>query len=218
MALRSALLMLLLALALPATANLRQAPEPELRDLLQRTVAEADSFQDRFDAEVWLLDMSTRLTRYMPDASERLTLLRLVHREASKAGLKPDMVLALIHAESHFDRFAISSVGAQGLMQVMPFWKAELGRPQDNLTDNTTNLRYGCTILSYYLKRENGDIQRALARYNGSLGKTRYPAKVIGFWQDLVREALSSGARFSVWRRIASKLAPTARCGRRLVL
>ncbi|HAQ26845.1 MAG TPA: transglycosylase, partial [Pseudomonas sp.] len=86
MALRSALLMLLLALALPATASLRQAPEPELRDLLQRTVAEADSFQDRFDAEVWLLDMSTRLTRYMPDASERLTLLRLVHREASKAG------------------------------------------------------------------------------------------------------------------------------------
>lgn len=184
MALRNCLLVVLLTLALPAAANLRQAPEPELRDLLQRTVAEADSFQDRFDAEVWLLDMSTRLSRYLPDASERLTLLRLVHREASKAGLKPDMVLALIHAESRFDRFAISSVGAQGLMQVMPFWKAELGRPQDNLTDNATNLRYGCTILSYYLKREKGDIQRALARYNGSLGKTRYPAKVIGFWQD----------------------------------
>ena len=184
MVLRGCLLSLLLVVALPAAANVRQAPEPELRDLLQHTVAEADSFQDRFDAEVWLLDMSTRLKRYVPDPSERLTLLRLVHQEASKAGLKPDLVLALIHAESHFDRFAISSVGAQGLMQVMPFWKAELGRPQDNLTDNATNLRYGCTILSYYLKREKGDLQRALARYNGSLGKTRYPAKVIGFWQD----------------------------------
>lgn len=178
------LLVLCLALALPVAASVRQAPEPELRDLMQRTVAEAGSFQDRFDAEVWLLDMSTRLKRYVPDPEERLTLLRLVHQEASKAGLKPEWVLALIHAESHFDRFAISSVGAQGMMQVMPFWKAELGRPQDNLTDNATNLRYGCTILSYYLKKENGNIQRALARYNGSLGKPHYPAKVLGFWQD----------------------------------
>jgi soluble lytic murein transglycosylase-like protein len=176
--------LLMLVVAWPVSATVRQAPEPELRELMQRTVAEAESFQDRFDAEVWLLDMSTRLKRYVPDPQARLTLLRLVHQEASKAGLKPDIVLALIHAESHFDRFAISSVGAQGMMQVMPFWKAELGRPQDNLTDNATNLRYGCTILSYYLKKENGDINRALARYNGSLGKHHYPAKVIGFWQD----------------------------------
>ncbi len=178
------LVLLLSALALPVAANLRQAPEPELRQLLQRTVAEADSFQDRFDAEVWLLDMSTRLQGYVADPHERLELLRLVHREATRAGLRPDLVVALIHAESRFDRFAISSVGAQGMMQVMPFWKAELGRPQDNLTDNATNLRYGCTILSYYLKRENGDIRRALARYNGSLGRDRYPNKVIGFWHD----------------------------------
>ncbi len=181
---RYLLFAMLLVSILPAAANIRQAPEPELRDLMQRTVAEADSFHDRFDAEVWLVDMSARLKRYIPDAGERLSLLRLVHREATKAGLKPELVLALIHAESHFDRFAISSVGAQGMMQVMPFWKAELGRPQDNLTDNDTNLRYGCTILSYYLKKEKGDINRALARYNGSLGKNRYPAKVIGFWQD----------------------------------
>ena len=184
MRLRACLSLLLITLALPAFGALRQAPEPELRDLLQKTVAESESFQDRFDAEVWLVDMSARLKRYISDPQERLSLLRLVHQEASKAGLKPELVLALIHTESHFDRFAISSVGAQGMMQVMPFWKAELGRPQDNLTDNATNLRYGCTILSYYLKREKGDINRALARYNGSLGKTRYPNKVIGFWQD----------------------------------
>lgn len=174
----------LLMVALPLSANVRQAPDPELRDLLQRTVTEADSFVDRYDAEVWLLDMSTRLTRYMPDAQERLTLLKQVHHEASKAGLKPDLVLALIHVESRFNRFAISSVGAQGMMQVMTFWKAELGREQDNLTDNATNLRYGCTILSYYLKKENGDLNRALARYNGSLGKTTYSGKVVGYWQD----------------------------------
>ena len=74
--------------------------------------------------------MSTRLKRYVPDPAERLELLRLVHHEASKAGLRPDLVLALIHTESRFDRFAISAVGAQGMMQVMPFWKAELGRPR----------------------------------------------------------------------------------------
>jgi soluble lytic murein transglycosylase-like protein len=183
-ALQGLLIALLLSWVLPAQANLRQAPEPELRELLSRTVAEADSFRDRFDAEVWLVDMSGRLARYVPDPEQRLALLRLVHREADKAGLRPELVLALIHAESHFDRFAISSVGAQGLMQVMPFWKAELGRPDDNLTDNATNLRYGCTILSYYLKREKGNMNRALARYNGSLGQSRYPAKVVGFWYD----------------------------------
>jgi soluble lytic murein transglycosylase-like protein len=184
MATRLLLSLLSLLFCLTAQAQLRQAPEPELRNLLQRTVAQADSFQDRFEAEVWLLDMSTRLRRYIPDAQERLDLLRLVHREASKAGLRPDLVVALIHTESHFDRFAISSVGAQGMMQVMPFWKAELGRPQDNLTDNATNLRYGCTILSFYLRKENGNLSRALARYNGSLGKQAYPGKVIGFWHD----------------------------------
>jgi len=178
------LLASLLLVALPLSANVRQAPEPALRELLQRTVSEADSFVDRYDAEVWLLDMSTRLARYMPDPEERLTLLKQVHHEARKAGLKPELVLALIHTESRFNRFAISSVGAQGMMQVMTFWKGELGREQDNLTDNATNLRYGCTILSYYLKKENGDLNRALARYNGSLGKTTYSGKVVGFWQD----------------------------------
>lgn len=167
-----------------AWANTRQMPEPELRALLLETVNQSSSFEDRFAAEVWLVDMSARLARYVPNAEQRLAMLRLVHEEAHKAKLKPEIVLAVIHAESGFNRFAISSVGAQGLMQVMPFWKNELGRPDDNLTDNATNLRYGCTILSYYLKRENGNLTRALARYNGSLGQYRYPAKVIGYWQD----------------------------------
>lgn len=180
-----AISLLLLSISNSVTANLRQAPEPELRSLLQQTVAEADSFQDRFDAEVWLLDMSTRLQRYLSDPQERLSFLRLVHREAFLAQLNPELVLALIHAESRFDRFAVSSVGAQGMMQVMPFWKAELGRPQDNLTDIATNLRYGCTILSYYLRKERGNLERALGRYNGSLGSPRYPAKVMGYWYNI---------------------------------
>lgn len=159
-------------------------PEPDLRHHLQEAVSRTNSFNHRFEAEVWLVDMAARLRRFVQrPLSQRLELLRLVHQEAHRAQLQPELVLALIHAESHFDRFAVSPAGAQGLMQVMPFWKSELGRHQDNLTDNATNLRYGCTILSHYLKREKGNLSRALARYNGSLGQSRYPNRVLSLWR-----------------------------------
>lgn len=156
----------------------------DMRLFLQDAVNKSDSFADRFDAEVWLLDMSTRLSRYLPDPEERLDLLRAIHREARRAHLKPDLVLALIQVESRFDRFAVSRAGAQGLMQVMPFWKNELGHPSDNLTENNTNLRYGCQILRYYMEREGGNWRTALARYNGSYGKDWYPARVMDVWRD----------------------------------
>lgn len=156
----------------------------EMRVFLKDAITKSDSFADRFDAEVWLLDMSTRLAKYMPDPEERLDLLRAIHREAKRAQLKPDLVLALIQVESRFDRFAVSRVGAQGLMQVMPFWKKELGHPEDNLTENNTNLRYGCQILRYYMQKESGNWRTALARYNGSYGKDWYPAKVMDAWRD----------------------------------
>lgn len=156
----------------------------EMRVFLKEAINKADSFADRFDAEVWLLDMSTRLARFMPDAEERMDLLRAIHREAKRAQLKPDLVLALIQIESRFDRYAVSRAGAQGLMQVMPFWKNEIGHTEDNLTDTLTNLRYGCQILRYYMEKENGNWMQALARYNGSYGKLWYPEKVMGAWRD----------------------------------
>lgn len=168
------------AAGLPADADERAA----LRTFLRQTIANADSFADRFDAEVWLLDMSTRLAPFLPAVDERLALLRHIHREARRADLKPDLVLALIQVESRFDRYAISRAGAQGLMQVMPFWKEEIGRPDDNLTDVVTNLRYGCQILRFYMDREEDNWTRALARYNGSLGKTWYPERVMDAWRE----------------------------------
>jgi soluble lytic murein transglycosylase-like protein len=179
-----ALLLLLPALAMAAAAPDNDQERAELRDFLKAAIEEADSFSDRFDAEVWLLDMSTRLTPFLPEPSERLALLRMVHAEAKRADLKPDLVLALIQIESRFDRFAVSRVGAQGLMQVMPFWKHEIGHPDDNLTDIRTNLRYGCQILRFYLRKEKGDLSGALARYIGSYGQQRYPGKVLGAWRD----------------------------------
>lgn len=174
---------LFLLLILGATSVHATQVDADLRSLLKQTINQADSFEDRFDAEVWLVDMSGRLQRFIRDDKQRLSLLRAVHREATRAELQPELVLSVIQIESYFDRYALSYVGARGLMQVMPFWKKEIGRPEDNLMDIDTNLRYGCTILSYYLKKEKGDMIRALARYNGSLGKTKYPAKVLLAWE-----------------------------------
>jgi len=163
-----------------ANARTQQQPvDAELRKRLISAINQSSSFNDRFHAEVWLLDMSTRLKIRVKEEATRLKLLRSIHREATKADLPPELVIALIDIESRFDHFAISRAGAQGLMQVMPFWLKEIGHANDNLMDIDTNLRMGCTILKYYLDMEKGNIRRALARYNGSLGSWVYPDKVM---------------------------------------
>lgn len=162
-----------------ANVSTPAAHDPALRKLLTEAIESADSFENRFDAEVWLVDMSNRLKKFVDDEHLRLTLLRGIHREASRANLVPELVLAVIEIESHFDHFAISTAGAQGLMQVMPFWLKEIGRPDDNLVNINTNLRMGCTILRYYMDMEKNDLHKALARYNGSAGSRKYSNKVL---------------------------------------
>ena len=169
--------LLLFAAALACAAD--PAPDPELREVLRQAASESPSFTDRFDAEVWLTDMSSRLARQMKDPEERIQLLTLVHMEAKRVELPPELILAVIEVESNFDRYAVSVAGALGLMQIMPFWLNEIGRPDDNLLHTDTNLRYGCTILRFYYDKEKGDLRRALGRYNGSLGRRKYPNKVI---------------------------------------
>jgi soluble lytic murein transglycosylase-like protein len=158
----------------------RSGPDPELRKILLAAIADSDSFGDRFDAEVWLTDMSRRLSRQVPDAEERLHILKAVHRQARLAGVEPELVLAVIDVESDFDRFAISSATALGLMQVMPFWVPELGYEDKNqLFDVEINVLLGCRILKYYLDMERGDLVKGLARYNGSVGRRAYSDRVI---------------------------------------
>jgi len=152
--------------------------DDEMRQALRQAMYGPDGFEDHIAAEVWLTDMSNRLKRTIPDASYRLELLKTIHAEAVRTKLQPELVLAVIQVESNFDRFAISPAGARGLMQVMPFWIKELGHPDDNLFIPQMNLRYGTTILKYYLDRENGQMNKALARYNGSVGKSKYPRLV----------------------------------------
>ena len=167
------------ATAQAAPAITAAVPDPELRQRLVEAINAADSFEHRYDAEVWLVDMSSRLKRLLPDDNQRLEILRLVHRESRRAKLAPELVLSVIEVESYFDRYAVSVAGAQGLMQVMPFWLREIGKPDDNLFHVETNLRMGCTILKFYLDKEQGNLVNALGRYNGSLGRVEYPVKVI---------------------------------------
>ncbi|MCF6235289.1 MAG: lytic transglycosylase domain-containing protein [Gammaproteobacteria bacterium] len=155
-----------------------QNSDGSLRQALIEAVNNTDSFQNRFDAEVWLTDYSHRLRNRITDDKKRIEFLKTVHLEAKRANLPPEMVLAVIAVESNFDRWAISSVGARGLMQIMPFWLKEIGRPDDNLFHLDINLRFGCTILRHYLDIEKGNYIRALGRYNGSLGSHKYPNKV----------------------------------------
>jgi len=135
------------------------------------------------NAHKWLSEMSRRLENRIPDRKQRTELLKTVQYEATRAGLDPQLVLGVMQVESGFKKYAVSSAGARGYLQVMPFWIRIIGEPQHNLFALRTNLRYGCVILRYYLDRENGDFYRALGRYNGSLGKPDYPNLVLGAWK-----------------------------------
>ena len=165
--------------------------DPELLRTLTVRLAEPYESVDKYDTQVWFAASDQRLARYIKDAAQRLDILQAVFREANHHGLNPGLVMAVIQIESHFDRFAVSRVGAQGMMQVMPFWRAEIGREQDNLTHLHTNIRYGTAILAHYIQAADGDLVDALGRYNGSRGRLHYPEKVIAAWRKSWRNESS---------------------------
>ena len=188
---RTALPILLsVGLGLPlahAGAQREEALAASVQAALRGSVADMASpepvFASMEDKLHWLNEMTPRLAKKIPDTHERVAFLKTVYYEAQRAGLDPQLVLGLIQVESGFKKYAVSSAGARGLMQVMPFWVRTIGTPDHNLFHLRTNLRYGCTILRHYLDIEKGDLYRALGRYNGSLGKPEYPNLVRGAWQ-----------------------------------
>jgi len=157
-----------------------------VRSMMQHAVSDQAApklaFSSQQEAQLWLDEMSQRLAKRIPDANDRFDLLSTVHYEATRAGLDPHLVLALIEVESGFRKYAVSNVGARGYMQVMPFWTRAIGSQDHDLFHLRTNLRYGCTILRHYLDMEKGNLYRALGRYNGSLGKPNYPNLVNAAW------------------------------------
>lgn len=183
-----ALLVLLAALPAGAARADRQM-DPELRNVISEALEPSDCFEDRYEQAVWVAYMEPRLGRYVKDQRERDQILHHVHCEARRVDIPPELVLAVMDVESRFDRYAVSSAGAVGLMQVMPFWPRELGMSNEQLIRIGDNVRMGTTILSYYLRKERGNYQRALQRYNGSLGRPDY--------SDLVIDRLVSRWRYT---------------------
>jgi soluble lytic murein transglycosylase-like protein len=170
-----------------AGAQVEEELAANVQNSLHRSVSDYPASHLVFTTDVegmaWLADMSSRLAAKVPDWPTRRDFLITVQYEASRAGLDPQLVLGLIQHESNFRKYAMSSAQARGYMQVMPFWVRQIGNPDHDLFNLRTNLRYGCTILRYYLDRENGDLYRALGRYNGSLGRAEYPSAVVALMQ-----------------------------------
>jgi soluble lytic murein transglycosylase-like protein len=160
-------------------SNFARAKEvdPALIQALKQATHDIQERTTDLNSLSWLAVMSDKIKRRIPNAFYRVRLLEAVVSEANRAGLDPLLVLAVIDIESNFDRYAKSHVGAQGLMQVMPFWKEVYGDSNDDLYNPLVSLRYGCTILRHYMDKYDDPV-RALAAYNGSLGRTKYPDKV----------------------------------------
>ena len=179
------------ALATPALLHAGAQREETLSDdvasIMRQSVENASPPRLVFDrpaeGQRWLNEMSARLARFIDSELYRRRLLVMIQYEASRAALDPQIILGLIEVESRFRQYAISNVGAKGLMQVMPFWQRYIGNESHNLFDVRTNLRYGCTILRHYGNLENGNLVRMLARYNGSLGSLKYPNAVLGAYE-----------------------------------
>jgi soluble lytic murein transglycosylase-like protein len=175
----------------PLSASVQATLHRAIADQAAPVVA----FEDEQEARAWLAAMSSRLAKKIPDRVAREELLLTVHYEARRAGLDPQLVLGLIQVESAFRKYAVSSAGARGYMQVMPFWSKLIGTAEHNLFHLRTNLRYGCTILRHYIDIEGGNLFRALGRYNGSLGKPEYPEMVLRAWDGNWRYTPPAGIR-----------------------
>lgn len=168
-------------------ARADQQRDPALKNVVAGAIRQAQCFPDRFDSAVWYRLMEPRLRRAVPDPRERVEILKDVYCETHRPGetrLPPGLVMALIEVESRFDRWAVSSAGAVGLMQVMPFWPEQLGMKRWELTHIAANVRMGCAILRFYLRAEHRNYARALARYNGSIGRRSYSDAVLERWGD----------------------------------
>ncbi len=171
-----------------AGAQVEEPLADAVRSALVAAVAEAAPPRPRFDKMDerlaylrWLGAASERLKKRHTENHTRVEFLEAVWYESRRAGLETALVLGLIQVESGFRKYAISSAGARGYMQVMPFWARLIGNGDDRrLFHLQTNLRFGCTILRHYLDRERGDVFMALGRYNGSRGKPEYPNAVLG--------------------------------------
>lgn len=187
------LALLIVFAAAPRAAEAARQQEPGLKPVIEAAMKARPCFEAKYDDVVWFAMMQPKVERRLAQRRHEMRLgddlsaaaqriLKAVHCEARKHPHlmeRPQLVLAVIDVESGFDPFAVSSAGAVGLMQVMPFWPNQLGLSRRDLIDVELNIRMGTAILEHYMRIERGDYRRALGRYNGSLGKRTYPNLVL---------------------------------------
>lgn len=98
---------------------------------------------------------------------------------ATRHGVDPYLVAAVVRTESGWDPQAVSNRGAEGLMQLMPETAQDMvalglvdgaAYSASNLTDPATSIEFGCAYLSYLLRYFNGSTDRAIAAYNAGMG------------------------------------------------
>ncbi len=137
------------------------------------------------ESVAWLTEMSVRLAARssIADRDARLEFLKVAYYEAKRAGLDPQLLLALIDVVSKFEKHAVTDDTKKGYMRVSQKWVALIGTSGHDLFLLRTNLRYGCTVLRHYLEIEDGDLYRALGRYNGTVGKPGFPNAVRKAWE-----------------------------------
>jgi soluble lytic murein transglycosylase-like protein len=192
-----------------AGAQIEEPLADAVRSALSAAVQDAapprpgfDNIDERLVYLRWLAATSERLKRRKAEHTTRVDFLEALWYESRRAGLEPELVLGLIQVESGFRKYAVSSVGARGYMQVMPFWARLIGGGDPaRLFHMQANLRFGCVILRHYLELERGDLFMALGRYNGSRGRAEYPDAVLAARRAWIIDAGSSPAQAAAAKR-----------------
>jgi hypothetical protein len=140
----------------------------------ERAEAAFGAVDGLYDEEIEPITRVLRTYRDDPVLTRRIAVALV--REAKRVELPPKLLMAVLLVENPWlELGASSSVGAQGLMQVMPLWRGKWKACGGNLTDIDGNICHGARIFAWYLRTNNGNVERALLRYNGCVKGTNTP-------------------------------------------
>lgn len=172
--------------------------EMNLRAEVQRTVDLQNQTHALYEAEIALLKRQAEMIRVERvigrinrrlDERTRWQIVNAAYSCAEAVGLEPLFVLAVMEQESSYNPRAISSVGARGLMQLMPRTAASLGVPRHQIYNIDLNVCAGAAYLAKHLQTYNGARTTALQRYYGGGTVAEYASPILTRYARLRREA-----------------------------